>query len=132
MVEAWGKLTSSLLQSDWLISLAALIEFGFFIVLCAKLRWFKDSKVKITSIVYTLFLTTLSCFPLLGMLGTVMGLLGLDLASGDMENIKNNFFIALTSTAWGIIFSLIFKFGNAFIADRIEVVINKEKQEYSK
>lgn len=55
----------------------------------------------------------ISIFPLLGMLGTVIGLLGLDLASGDMDNIKNNFFIALTSTAWGIIFSVIFKVAHA-------------------
>ena len=54
------------------------------------------------------------------MLGTVFGLLGLDLASGDMENIKNNFFIALTSTAWGIIFSVFFKILDAVFLDDIE------------
>ena len=43
------------------------------------------------------------------MFGTVAALLGLDLSAGDMTNIKNNFFVALTSTAWGIIFSVIFK-----------------------
>ena len=30
-------------------------------------------------------------------------------SSGDMENVKANFFAALTSTAWGIIFSILFK-----------------------
>lgn len=62
------------------------------------------------------------------MLGTVIGLLGLDLASGDMDNIKNNFFIALTSTAWGIIFSVIFKVGHAWIADNVEEQIETAKK----
>ena len=48
------------------------------------------------------------------MFGTVAALLGLDLSAGDMTNIKNNFFLALTSTAWGIIFSIIFKILHAW------------------
>ena len=77
---------------------------------------------------YTLFVTLITIFPLLGMLGTVFGLLGLDLATGDMENIKNNFFIALTSTAWGIIFSVIFKVCHALVADFIEEQIEVAKK----
>ena len=75
-----------------------------------------------------LFVTMISIFPLLGMLGTVIGLLGLDLASGDMDNIKNNFFIALTSTAWGIIFSVIFKIAHAWISDDVEEQIEIAKK----
>ena len=81
-----------------------------------------------TSRFYTLFVTMISIFPLLGMLGTVVGLLGLDLESGDMNNIKNNFFIALTSTAWGIVFSVIFKLIHAFIADDVEEQIEIAKK----
>jgi len=77
--------------------------------------------------VYTLFVTIISLFPLLGMLGTVNGLLGLDLANGDMENIKVNFFAALTSTAWGIIFSVIFKILHAFQVDKCEDLLDKVK-----
>ena len=77
---------------------------------------------------YAIFLTIISIFPLLGMLGTVFGLLGLDLASGDMENIKNNFFIALTSTAWGIIFSIIFKILDAVFLEDIENVVDPVKK----
>ena len=76
---------------------------------------------------YSIFLTMISVFPLLGMLGTVVGLLGLDLTSGDMENIKANFFIALTSTAWGIILSVSFKIVNAFISDDVEEKIELAK-----
>ena len=68
---------------------------------------------------YTLFITLISIFPLLGMLGTVLALLGLDMSSAEaISNAKNNFFSALTSTAWGIIFAVVFKIVNAkFFAD---------------
>ena len=82
----------------------------------------------VASKTYTVFITFISIFPLLGMLGTVFGLLGLDLASGDMENIKNNFFIALTSTAWGIIFSVIYKIADALFLDDIERQIESVKE----
>lgn len=85
--------------------------------LCRCLRFF-----------YTMFVTLISIFPLLGMFGTVIGLLGLDLATGDMENIRANFFIALTSTAWGIIFSVFFKILHALIADDVEEQIEKAKK----
>ena len=64
----------------------------------------------------------------MGMLGTVFGLLGLDLVNGNMENIKENFFIALTSTAWGIIFSIFFKYINAVIEDFVEEQIDVAKK----
>lgn len=79
-------------------------------------------------VLYTLFITSISIFPLLGMFGTVIGLLGLDLSTGDMENIRTNFFIALTSTAWGIIFSVIFKVLHALIADYVEEQIELSKK----
>jgi len=77
---------------------------------------------------YTLFTTMITLFPLLGMLGTVCGLLGLDLAPDNMDNIKNSFFLALTSTAWGIIFSVIFKVLNAFISDGVDEQITIAKK----
>ena len=68
---------------------------------------------------YTLFITFISIFPLLGMLGTVIALLGLDMSDAEaISNAKENFFGALTSTAWGIIFAITFKIINArFFAD---------------
>ena len=77
---------------------------------------------------YELFTALISCFPLLGMLGTVIALLSLDM-TGAMESIKDNFFDALTSTAWGIIFSVIFKLVNAYyIAVPVEEAIEKADQ----
>ena len=77
-----------------------------------------DSYRKINSS-YTLFITFISIFPLLGMLGTVIALLGLDMSDAEaISNAKENFFGALTSTAWGIIFAITFKIINArFFAD---------------
>lgn len=69
---------------------------------------------------YTMFVTLISIFPLLGMFGTVTALLGLDLTSTASESAKASFFNALTSTTWGIIFSVIFKVINAIFASSIE------------
>lgn len=75
---------------------------------------------------YTLFLTLITIFPLLGMLGTVISLLRLDFSSeAALDSAKNSFFDALTSTAWGIIFALIFKVVNAFIATSVNDNIDK-------
>lgn len=89
---------------------------------------FSESRLKMTCRLYTVFVTMISVFPLLGMLGTVFGLLGLDLANGDMGNIRDNFFRALTSTAWGIIFAVIFKIVHACIADELELRIENYRK----
>jgi len=68
----------------------------------------------------TVFVNLVSIFPQLGLLGTVAGLLGLNLFSGDMTNLTDNFLIALTSTGWGVIFSIGFKAVYAFFVNFIE------------
>lgn len=141
--ETINLLKASILSNDLMIFLAAILALVFMIVTVVLARaikvrtkeWRENKNVKFskfllhgTSKFYTLFVTMISIFPLLGMLGTVFGLLGLDLASGDMDNIKNNFFVALTSTAWGIIFSVIFKVLHAWIADNVEEQIETVKK----
>ena len=75
---------------------------------------------------YTLFITLISIFPLLGMLGTVLALLGLDMSSAEaISNARNNFFGALTSTAWGIIFAITFKIINARFFSDVEDLIQR-------
>ncbi len=84
-----------------------------------------DSYRKINSN-YTLFITLISIFPLLGMLGTVIALLGLDMSTAEaISNAKNNFFGALTSTAWGIIFAVVFKIINARMFADVEDLIQR-------
>lgn len=141
-----GSVTSllgqSIISTDFYILIAAIAALVFFMVPFVLRRVIinelKDTKrsdkaalkrhAVAASKTYTIFLTIISIFPLLGMLGTVFGLLRLDLASGDMENIKNNFFIALTSTAWGIIFSIAFKILDAVFLEDIENVVDPVKK----
>ncbi len=87
---------------------------------------FKRTMYYFLDIPYTVFVTLISVFPLLGMLGTVIALLGLDL-SGDTESLKANFFMALDTTMWGIIFAVVFKIVNAFFQPFIEAQIEKAK-----
>lgn len=81
---------------------------------------------------YTVFVATISMFPLFGMLGTVVALIGLgnvfQMDGADMNGIKSEFFLALTSTAWGIIFSLVFKFINAIVQPFLENQIDRAKK----
>ena len=58
---------------------------------------------------YNCFMTNINIFPLLGMLGTVLALITIDLTSTTIE-LKQNFFVALTSTFWGILFSIFLEF----------------------
>ena len=66
---------------------------------------------------YSLFVNITAIFPLLGILGTVVSLLGL---VSDMSNVTGNFYGALTSTFWGLIFAIVFKFLDGVIAPQIE------------
>ncbi len=82
-------------------------------------------------VIYTLFITIISLFPLLGMFGTVKSLIGLGgvfQAGGDVGGIKSEFFLALTSTALGIIFSVIFKMINALFQPFVENQIDKARK----
>jgi len=65
---------------------------------------------------YTMFVSLSSIFPLLGILGTVVSLIPM-IQSADMEQ---NFYFALTSTLWGLVFSIFFKVLDGTLAPRIE------------
>ena len=66
---------------------------------------------------YSLFVNAIAIFQLLGMLGTVISLL--KLASGG-DNLVENFYGALTSTLWGLVFAVIFKAVDAFVSAQVE------------
>jgi chemotaxis protein MotA len=137
----WSKLTHSLFSSDLPIFFVMIFTvLTFLLVYRTKKiverdigKWerernkrFTQYMYKILTISYTLFITEISLFPLFGMLGTVTALLGLDMSDAEaISNAKNNFFDALTSTTWGIIFAVIFKVVNAFIATSVEDSIRK-------
>lgn len=87
-----------------------------------------------TDTIYSFFITIISLFPLLGMLGTVIALIDIgsvfatDTAGSDMGSIKSAFFLALDSTELGIICSIIFKLLNTFFQRSIEDQIAKAKE----
>ena len=142
IIDALYKLKESIFANDIYIFWVAIITlFAYLWCLISAIATKKDLKneekvnevwarrmYKNTNYSCTIFVSLISLFPLLGMFGTVCGLLGLDLATGDMENIKNNFFMALTSTAWGLIFSVLFKLVYAFSEDYIEEQIEIAKK----
>lgn len=67
---------------------------------------------------YALYLSVTTMFPLLGMLGTVWALIPMVNTIGTTD--ISNFFSALTSTAWGIVIALIFKFCDSKVSYKIE------------
>jgi flagellar motor component MotA len=67
---------------------------------------------------YSIFSAINSAFPLLGMLGTILALLGMvDLARQD---VTLSFTVALTSTFWGLLCALGFKAVDAMLAPSVE------------
>lgn len=66
---------------------------------------------------YTLYVNITGIFPLLGILGTVIALLGM---VGNTTDINGGFFSALTSTFWGLVFAIIFKFLDGFLSPKLE------------
>ena len=66
---------------------------------------------------YSFFANLTAIFPLLGILGTVVSLLPMVAELNDMQQ---NFFAALTSTFWGLVFAIIFKLLDGFLSARLE------------
>lgn len=66
---------------------------------------------------YSVFVNLTGIFPLLGILGTVVSLLGL---VSDTSDVTGNFYGALTSTFWGLVFAIAFKFLDGIISAKIE------------
>ncbi|MBR3036710.1 MAG: MotA/TolQ/ExbB proton channel family protein [Lachnospiraceae bacterium] len=66
---------------------------------------------------YAVFVNVTAIFPLLGILGTVLSLIPL---VSQMAEFETNFFAALTSTFWGLIFAIIFKLLDGFLSARMD------------
>lgn len=70
-----------------------------------------------TAKLYSVFVNLTGIFPLLGILGTVTALLSL---VQDMSDVTGNFYGALTSTFWGLVFAITFKLLDGIISAKIE------------
>ncbi len=75
-----------------------------------------DLRRKSTAL-YALFSTITAIFPLLGIFGTVVSLLPM---VADLSDMQANFFVALTSTFWGLVFAIVCKFMDGFLSARME------------
>ena len=78
-----------------------------------KLRKMRETSDKY----YTMYTNLAGIFPLLGILGTVISLLPM---VQDVANMQHNFFVALTSTLWGLVFAIFFKVLDGVLSPRIE------------
>ena len=67
---------------------------------------------------YSMYFNITSIFPLMGILGTVISLIGM--VNRSSEQVQQNFLLALTSTLWGIIFAIVFKAVNGYLASVID------------
>lgn len=70
-----------------------------------------------TGKLYSVFVNITGIFPLLGILGTVVSLL---MIIDDSTSVLGNFYGALTSTFWGLVFAIGFKFADGIVSSRIE------------
>ncbi len=66
---------------------------------------------------YTWYVNISAIFPLLGILGTVIALIGMQ---GSGMTADNSFLLALTSTFWGLIFSIVFKSMQTLIEAKLD------------
>ena len=78
-----------------------------------------DKLSKSTEQLYSLFVAITSVFALLGILGTVFSLIML--VGGDLVDVtQQSFFVALTSTFWGVTFAIIYRICDARISTKIQ------------
>ncbi len=125
LAEILAKITTPLIFGLFAISLACLVFASIFSGIILKQidkysdKKFKKSQHDLVSGTYTVFHAFASILPLLGMLGTVVSLLTIDLG-GELENVKGSFFVALDTTMWGLVGSIILKCINAFLQTKIE------------
>lgn len=109
--ELYGKLHKKLFVPEYMNSDKAEKEIGS--ISETELAAMREKSLKR----YSLFCSLTSIFPMLGILGTVISLLGV---SGDMQTVGTSFMAALTSTFWGLVFGIGFKVADGFISPIME------------
>ncbi|MBR2005489.1 MAG: MotA/TolQ/ExbB proton channel family protein [Thermoguttaceae bacterium] len=128
---------STLIQSLWGVNLYIAVVAFFaviFLAWCLFAAWCVKEKCPMypkrlllgLHVPNKIFITLTSLFPQLGILGTVISLLRLKFDSAN--NVLEEFMNALTSTAWGIIFFIIFSGLYAVFERFIEVAIEESQK----
>ena len=142
-ISVWGKMGESILSNDIYILFFAFLTIALIIAVMVfagqvddqinnhrkeTTERFAGHLSEWLSIFYNLFTTMITIFPLLGMFGTVGALISINIISGDHTGFQQNFFSALTSTAWGIVFPILFKIVNAVIEHRVLTTIEAAEE----
>jgi len=71
---------------------------------------------------FSFFTSFISIFPYIGILGTVVAMIG-TAGDGGFDAMQKSFLVALTSTFWGVGFAVLFKLiGDAPLSPRIEQI----------
>lgn len=142
IIEVALQMFRNIFKTDWIVFLGLILTFGSYREirrnrkkLKAKMKkmpdnpdWAEDLRKSLNK-AYSLFTTSITLYPLFGMFGTVISLISVgdvdfSQATESLNAIKGDFFTALTSTAWGIVFAAIFKIWNAFLQPGIEDDMN--------
>ena len=139
-ISIWSRMWKSIFTNDgyiliWavvtLVILGLTIYFAFLVQQEVDVHYkdpnkrFTEFKSECLNIFYNTFTTLITVFPLLGMFGTVRSLIVIDFES---MNYQKDFFGALTSTAWGIVFSILFKLINAVLENWILFKIDSAEE----
>ena len=115
------RLTKSMYRSLYSGGLRALLQWDLDSLLrklnSADLEELSESQNR-TEHWYAFFVNLTAIFPLLGILGTVVSLLPMVAELADMQQ---NFFAALTSTFWGLVFAIAFKLADGYLSSRVEI-----------
>ncbi len=132
------QMLQNIAKTDWVVLIGLLFTIPSYIAIHrvrGKLRkklkkmpdnpdWAEDLRIDLNR-AYSVFTSSITLYPLLGMFGTVISLISVgdvdfSQAAESLNSIKGDFFTALTSTAWGIIFAAIFKVVNSFVQPKVE------------
>lgn len=70
---------------------------------------------------YTGYANVTAIFPLMGIFGTVCSLIGLSPGADTSDN----FFNALDTTIWGLIFAMVFKVADSFISSKLDRALDE-------
>ena len=120
----WKTMEESIFASDWYIGVAAILTI---VALAVSLKFMSSIKKEIQKKESSKAIILREEQYLEWCYNMFITLLSLDL-TGEIEQIKGNFFNALTSTAWGIVFSVLFKIVNAIVENKIEQVYEKARK----
>ena len=139
LVNVFKQMILNIFKTDWIVFLGLLLTIWSLRRIMrtkSKLKkklekmpdnpdWVDDMRRELHT-AYSIFAASITLYPLLGMFGTVVSLINVGSVdfsqmTESLDAVKSNFFTALTSTAWGIIFAAVLKiFNAAFIEPEVE------------